>query len=205
MIIMIINLLIILSHVLMHDSIKFISVKISFCYIFACQLRYATYILQWKSLLERCVISLFNSAYQFKGISRREGKSICSINLAQHARIHIYNGCCILCVHNYEATCGERLILHPKLAKRVQREKGLFVSQRLLNSRNRSWFIYGGRSREVNFKFAVYSWVLPPLLAQSNQLFAGKLRELSFELFSRAYITYRIILHTRVNKYYSIL
>lgn len=135
--------------------------------------------------------------HRFKGISQRDGKSICSINLAQHARIHIYNGRCILCVHNYEATCGERLILHPKLAKRAQREKGLFVSRWLLNSRNRSWFIYGGRSREVNFKFAVYSWVLPPLLAQSNQLFAGNSR--ASESFSRAYIAELSFTHVWIN------
>lgn len=160
----------------MYDSIKFICQLKFYFVIFACQLLRNVYLSVKIALGERCVISLFNSAYQFKGISQGEGKSICSINLAQHARIHIYNGRCILCVHNYEATCGERLILHPKLAKRAQREKGLFVSQRLLNSRNRSWFIYGGRSREVNFKFAVYSWVLPPLLPQSNQLFAGNSR-----------------------------
>lgn len=55
----------------------------------------------------------------------------------------------------------------------IEGEGTFRLSRRLLNSRNRTWFIYSGWSGEVNFKFAVYSRVLPPLFAQSNQLFAG--------------------------------
>lgn len=99
----------------------------------------------WKRTLLKCYFVL-----QFSGQKkfRRKVKSIFSINLAR-AITYLYNNTRhISCVYNYEATCGKRFNINIvyKIERRKQ-GKDFPFAQRLLNSRNHFWFIYGGWSR----------------------------------------------------------